>query len=545
MGASISSLEQAVTSAEIAQAFSGKAIGFKAHKKQRHDNGFFFLVYSALYQTRFGNLKVDNLTFGFEEGEDSLSVRKKVAYKDLEEEIIPLDGFVKYCSPKDLEQHEEITIVYAFQQPKNPTQEADIRFVGAYVPGTDIGMRVRGIDFLGRDFYIPEGKRVRADVEKERLPKKTPSTPHTPDSNSVPLADIIRGYASEWARENKDEYNRHQANVRYHLKQGGVYKGMEKKGKGLFFKREILAEVHGILQKAGFGWCDTDSPYDPSKDEEESPDVSDGSDVIHTETAAKTPIPQATEVPKARATTDSSIDAEINKALARGDVKLGTAVYRIIPAEYDSRGERIKGIAEEWRDGIRDYALNNPLVSGCMYLLDGSEDCYFIRREKMREFYQNVIGGLQNEIQVAVKECGGIIKCQQPDIRFTPSHIEGFYNQMLSMISSNGGHLSKSKIERRLQRDGLESFKGFIYFHMIKKLAEDIWNQTKDLSPIDAVSENGAINILKTHGVKDHEMVFLEREESLRLGEAYSKKELVKIAIETKFREEHPHVFYD
>src|SRR3989344_2564642 len=387
MGEGIKGLEQAVTAAEIAHAFFGRAIGHKAYRKPKQDGGFFYLIHGAWYEDESGDLGANNLTFGFEEGKHSLIIRKKLGYKDLEDEVIHFDDFEKYCSMERLEQHEEIMIFYAFQQPDSAAQMADISFAGAYVPGTDVGMAVRGVDFPKRNIYIAKIK------DRVSTAGKTPvetilSTPHTPDSDSVPIAEIIRGYASRRAREDKEEYNRHQATVRYYLKQGGVYKEMEKKGKSLFFRKELLSQVHKILQEAGFGWYDADSPYDPSKDGEERPEDTDEPGTVTADTSAALPDSKTLEVTKAKAIPDSALEAEINKALARGDVKLGTAVYRIIPAEYGSRGERIKGIAEEWRDGIRDYALNNPLVSGCMYLLDGSEDCYFIRREKMREFYQ-------------------------------------------------------------------------------------------------------------------------------------------------------------
>ena len=191
MGEGIKGLEQAVTAAEIAHAFFGRAIGHKAYRKPKQDGGFFYLIHGAWYEDESGDLGANNLTFGFEEGKHSLIIRKKLGYKDLEDEVIHFDDFEKYCSMERLEQHEEIMIFYAFQQPDSAAQMADISFAGAYVPGTDVGMAVRGVDFPKRNIYIAKIK------DRVSTAGKTPvetilSTPHTPDSDSVPIAEIIR-----------------------------------------------------------------------------------------------------------------------------------------------------------------------------------------------------------------------------------------------------------------------------------------------------------------------------------------------------------------
>ncbi|MCX6706791.1 MAG: hypothetical protein NT001_01475 [Candidatus Woesearchaeota archaeon] len=196
----IADLGDVVSVAEIQDFLTGKAIRCSGEAFCMDTGVTLLTIDKGIYADRNG-LTSGVVRFGLREERDFLRVIKSVNRDGFlkNDDILYPDEFAVSCDPELLTDHEIIDIFYCIQGYNQTIDRPILRFAGARVPGTNIGMIVKGIEFI-RDELFGVKKRISVDIQlhpQQRADAHVPEGAYKKEKTERKSPDLnVPGYTS-------------------------------------------------------------------------------------------------------------------------------------------------------------------------------------------------------------------------------------------------------------------------------------------------------------------------------------------------------------
>jgi len=300
----------------------------------------------------------------------------------------------------------------------------------------------------------------------------------------------------------------------------------------LMVKEPCVQSIHDELGKKGFIWCGGEKEYGPKAGSAAS--IARGEQGIQAKKGAQQALSDGDPASQAPAS-EGDLSAAVEKAIQEGSIKLGAAIYRMLPEKYEHHPE-----VQNFRRILENYAKAELVGEGIVKMVMGIVP--MVAPDKVNDFYEKILNRFQPEIKgLRTSILHGE---EQFDLRYTPNKVEAIFKAIYDAISnSKNGTCSENKIRQNLDKR-IGGTSGFNHLPLLIKLAKRMHNESF-YHLAETVNGDEAMNLFKRHNPGIDDLKALKHISGTSQCDEYSKGEVIKAAIMCNFKMDHPYVFYD